>query len=181
MTAMLERPVIVGEPVAEAVQPAVCPPWCGEGSNHFEDGYHLGHLGTADVASTVKGKRLTFTVTVGCLPGQEPNILASTDGFDGFEGSPDEIEALGHLLIDAAVDARDDGAAAGPQICGPAEPEHVARLSEGMAAAEEAAAAVERVVGHLVEVCTGDDDQDVAVLLYPSDVRALLLLAGVPL
>lgn len=61
------------------------------------------------------------------------------------------------------------------------EPEHVALLSEGAEAAEEVAERLTVLLGHDVETCTGEADLDVAVLLYPADVRRLLTLAGAAL
>lgn len=178
---MLERPLILSEPMDVVVdQPTICPSWCDEGDRHFEDGYHFGDGPTAIVGSTMKdAPKLELRIVIGQLPGQEPNILVSSDGFDGFEGSPDEIESLGQMLLDAADSVRDDGPAATYSPI--SEPEHVARLSEGQEAAEEVAERLTELLGHLVETCTGEAPLDVAVLLYPADVRRLLSMAGVAL
>ena len=182
MTAMLERPLNVMRPVDVPVkQPATCPSWCEEGDRHFEDGYHFGDRPSAMVGSTVKSApKMELRTVIGQLPGREPNILVSSDGMDGFEGSPDEIECLGWILVNAADAARDDGTPVRsfPPIT---EPEHVAELSEGQEAADKVAERLTDLLGHLVETCTGEADQDVAVLLYPADVRRLLSMAGLAL
>lgn len=170
---MLERPTL-------PAPSAPCPPWCNEGDRHFDDGYHFGDRPAATVGSTMKdAPKLSLTITIGQLPGQpEPNILVSSDGFDGLEGNPDEIERLGWSLVDAADAARADGSPV-PDYPPITEPEHVARLSEGQEAADAAADALTVLLGHLVETCGGEAELDVAVLLYPADVRRLLALAGV--
>lgn len=89
------------------VQPAECPPWCQEGERHWEDCYHWGDLGKVTVQSTRKGvdgepEPVELTLSVGCLPGEVPELLLSGNGCDGFQGVAENFRELGAALVAAA-------------------------------------------------------------------------------
>ncbi len=171
MSALLERSA---EREAAAL---ACPSWCTAGDRHDGDRYHCADIGEVEVGTTVPTQRERLRVSMGALPGQAPTILVSSDGFNGFEGDADVMDALVDLLVCAM--ARADADKPSGQICHPVRPEHCAQLAEGEAAAWIAAEALEPIVGHPVEITAdADHDDDCAVLLYPSDVRRLLELGG---
>lgn len=160
-----------------------CPVWCTEGDQHTDQGYHWGVVGEMTVGSTLKDQTRTYTVSLGSPHGGPVNILASTNAWDGFEGDAKVIGDLGELLVEAADLAADtrtqaEAAAQDAAYAVPERPAHCAELAEGQDVASEIADQLAELLGHPVEICAdADDDDDVAVLLYPSDVRKLLAAA----